>query len=192
MDHAQFLDAFDGYYGEGERYRAFGAEDERRLEDLPAILRELFRRDGLCSYKKQQIWTCDPDEWTEAGRLWLPDHDNPQVFGRTSFGDLFLWSNGRCWLVSVHASVVTPMIQKAEFFLAITLTDKRLWREAGLAGNTRRAKKAAGLLAPDEIYLWVPALALGGSKSDSEIVKSKALEGLQMLRGLQEPLMQPG
>jgi hypothetical protein len=176
---------FDGDYKKDRTVRPFDEASQERLGGrLPEPLLALLRRDGFASYEKQLLWTCDPDEWNGPAKPWFPSA-GAEVFMRTAFGHLFLWDGQYCWFASPPGGQVTFAVDGMDWFLARWITPKDVLAEAGITRDTKRARKEAGELEPDEIFLWVPALALGGSQFDSAIDKGKASVGLNLLAGLQ-------
>jgi hypothetical protein len=73
------------------------------------------------------------------------------------------------------------------FFFDLTLPSdfaKEYWKD-GLDGSmTRKATKKLGPLAPDEMFTWEPALALGGSRKPENLAKVKLSQQLSFLSQL--------
>ncbi|MBI1762149.1 MAG: DUF1851 domain-containing protein [Acidobacteria bacterium] len=176
-----FLQAF----GPGECYRDYSAADEARLgERIPPVMREILSKEGWCSYKEQVLWLCDPDDWRNAAAAWFANSPHAQVLARTAIGDLFVWDEGVFWFVMVHESLIMMTVGDADRFFSRMLTASDFAPQTYLPGLVRKARKKAGALAWDEMYTYVPALALGGSESSSRIERVKALEALSMLADL--------
>jgi hypothetical protein len=151
---AGFLKAF----GPGVQYRKYGKADDTRLADrIPGVMREILQTNGWCSYKEQVLWICDPDDWQAAGRAWF---------------------------AMVHESIVMGTVDDADWFYSRTLTAKDFAPQTYLPDRIGVARKATGPLQWDEMYTYVPALALGGSPTSSRIERVKALEALTLLAGL--------
>lgn len=177
----QFLKTF----GPGVTYRKYGDDDDARLaKRIPEVMREILKKQGWCSYKEQVLWLCDPDDWKPAVRAWFPDAKGAQVFLRTGFGDLCVWDGELFWFVLVHESMAMGTVDDGDWFFSQTITSKGLAPQTYLPERVGAARRVAGSLHWDEMYTYVPALALGGDPSSSRIEKVKAQEALTMLAGL--------
>src|SRR5262245_45922593 len=86
-----FGEEFRAAYRQGEQYRAFGPEEQRRLEHLvPEFLRELWRSDGWAGYRNGLLWTVDPQEFQPIVNVWNLPGTPPIAVARTAFGSLYL------------------------------------------------------------------------------------------------------
>jgi hypothetical protein len=172
-------------FGVGEQYRPYSDEDDARLSGrIPSVMRQILKQDGWCSYKEQVLWLCDPDDWDAAARAWFPEAERPQVFARSAFGDLFVWDGELFRYVMVHDSLVMTSVPDGDWFFTRVLTAPDFAPQTHLPVAVRDARAKAGRLAWDEMYAYVPALALGGSEETSRIERVKALEALSMLSQL--------
>ena len=157
----------------------------RLAKRIPAVMREILKKEGWCSYKEQVLWLTDPDDWTVSARAWFSDTaDARQVFVRTAFGDLFVWDGQVYWYAMVHESIVARSDDDPNWFFSRTLPDKGFAPNTHLPPRVKAARKVAGSLEWDEMYAYVPALALGGSEKTSRIDRVKAREALVLLAGL--------
>jgi len=128
------------------------------------------------------FWMCDPDDWTPSARAWLPESPSPQVLGRSAFGDLFVLDEG-IWVPLPHQSAILRSVSDLNWFFGETLTSKTGMLQRELP-QLRAARAAAGPLEWDEMYTYVPALALGGSEKTSKVERAKAREQLVILSQL--------
>jgi hypothetical protein len=168
----------------GTRYREYTASDDERLKGrIPAAVRLLLQRDGFSSYRDQIFWLCDPDDWTAVPPAWFPDVPNAQVLARSSFGDLFVFGESM-WMAMVHEAGTMPSARDPSWFFAETVTSKGMFILDDIPKMTKAARQAAGSLAWNEIYTYVPALALGGNRETSAIERVKAPEQLVILSQL--------
>jgi hypothetical protein len=175
-----FMKAFDP----GESYRQMTERDRERLARVPSVLLEIVARDGWCSYKRQVLWTCDPDDWKDAARAWFPDAQEPQVLARTAFGDLIVWDQEWMWLALVHDAVAMKLIDDPAWFFEWSATSSDFTTQKDLPRRVKAARESAGTLEWDEMYTYVPALALGGSEDTSRVDRVKAREALSILASL--------
>jgi len=177
------LESFQKAFRSGARYREYTqADDDRLAGRIPEVMRMILRKDGWCSYRDQIFWTCDPDDWTPAARAWFPKSQSPQVLGRSSFGDLFVLDED-FWLTLPHQSVIMMSTDDSNWFFGRTVTSKTFMLQTELSEH-RAARAKAGPLEWDEMYTYVPALALGGSVKTSKVERVKAREQLVILSQL--------
>lgn len=172
-------------FGSGVPYRNYSETDDVRLSDrIPNAMREILQSEGWCSYKNQVFWICDPDQWQVAANAWFPQSKNTQVLARTAFGDIFVWDGEMFWFVMVHDSIVSRTVDDSDWFFSRMLTAKDFALNSHLPGRVKAACKKSGPLEWDEMYTYVPALALGGSEASSQIKRVKAIEAIVFLAGL--------
>lgn len=189
------LKAFSKKFGSGDQYRPYTAKDEKRLRDrIPEVMQMLLKRDGWCSYRDQLLWLCDPDDWMAAGRAWVPEATAPpEVLARSAFGDLFVLDNTpkkvkgyhysrTFWTVLACYSDVLTGTDDPNWFFGRTLTSEDM--VVADRSIVRAARASAGALSWDEMYTFVPALALGGSVESSKVERVKAREQLVILSQL--------
>ncbi len=179
---AAALKAFDRHFPRDPGPRAPGGA---AAAGAPPAIAALLLRDGLGSYAGQVLWTCDPAQWAAAAQRWLPGRARADTYLRTAFGDLFIWDGEMFWFAMVHEGLVAGSVDDDAWFLSRTLAPQGLpMLHQGLPARVARARAAVGELAADEMYAFVPALALGGSEQDSRIERVHALEHLAMLASL--------
>lgn len=171
---------------------------------VPDRLLEYWRAYGFAGYGKGIFWITDPDEYAEALNAWLYGtefygKDHYYVIGRSAFGNLTLWGTktGRSLTINCAWAMIFP-------------TDKSRWMREGKADSListwlsgmsvdypneaddkgiplfDRAVKLLGPLNYDEMYGFVPALALGGSCRLEHLQKVNAAEHLLFLAQLGE------
>ena len=202
---------FDNFYN----YQGFGpAHDAQPVRPeayqqyrgvLPDTLLEYWETYGWCGFGQGLLWLVDPAEYAGVLEAWLGDtplwaRDEYYVFARSAFGALLVW--GRTSGPSVDIYPARGMIfptdctekikdrgpdrQLQLFFSA--LSKRRVdERDEDEQPMFERALRALGPLQPDEVYGFVPALALGGRQRVENLQKVKALEHIAMLREFSEP-----
>jgi hypothetical protein len=106
------------------------------------------------------------------------------VLGRSSFGELFVLDE-IFWLTLPHQSVSMMSTDDSDWFFGRTVTSKTFMLQAELPRH-RAARTEAGPLEPDQMYTYVPALALGGSEETSNVERVKAIEQLVILSQMAE------
>lgn len=171
---------------------------------IPDKLLEYWRAYGFAGYGKGIFWITDPDDYAEALNAWLYGtefygKDHYYVIGRSAFGNLTLWGTktGRSLTINCAWAMIFP-------------TDKSRWMREGKADSListwlsgmsvdypnetddkgiplfDRAVELLGPLNHDEMYGFVPALALGGPCRLDHLKKVNAAEHLLFLAQLGE------
>lgn len=185
-DYPDFGDKFHSNFGQPDRYREFTPADRDRLNGrLPDPFLDFLQRDGFASFKRQSLWLCDPDDMLVAKTAWLKDFTRGEIFMRTAFGDFFFWDGEQCWSCLVHVSAIMYAAHNITWFLAESLSFKPFLRSIGVPGFTDRGRKEQGPLQSDEVYIWTPALAVGGHSKTSKIEKGNMAVALDLLSQLQ-------
>jgi hypothetical protein len=179
------IEYFRACFGEGDCYKQFSSHDAQRLEArISPLMQEILVSDGWSSYRDQVLWLCDPDEWLDVAKLWFGPSKNLTPIARSAFGDLYVWDDEWIWNVRVHESVVMRLIDNVDWFLSQTITSDDFATQTHLKHRTANAFKSEGAIAYDEMYTYVPSIALGGDQESSDISIVKAYEGISILAGL--------
>jgi hypothetical protein len=171
---------------------------------LPDQLLKYWELYGFSGYGKGLFWLVDPDEYEPALEAWIGDtpfmeKDAYYVIARSAFGELFLWGtkSGPSVKIKCNWGMLFPTdrtekikIGQADFLarMFFEVKDKPSLDQKDHLEKPlfERALKALGSLAPDEMYGFEPALALGGTADIKNLRKVKAVEHLVMLAQLGE------
>lgn len=171
---------------------------------LPDQLLTYWREFGWSGYASGLFWTVDPDEYEPVLDAWLGDtpfveRDALYVVARTAFGQIFIWGEkgGQCLDVRSLWGMIFPTDDSSRVaqggadrlvrYFFSTLEKSSLDQKDHLDKPLfERALKKLGPLAPDEMYGFEPALALGGTADLKNLRKVKAVEHLVMLAQLGE------
>ena len=191
MELETYLEDFHATLGKPTQYAAFTNANRRRLDSrLPEAVLNLLAIDGFAHYKRQSLWTCDPDEMIAAREIWLKDFPRAEIFMRTAFGDFFFWDGEYCLSALVHVGAIM-FGGEPSWFVGKMFGSAPLRKSIGIPGFTDKARKACGPIEPDEVYIWVPELALGGSSMSSAVEIGKLDVALDILSQIQPISVQP-
>jgi hypothetical protein len=161
---------------------------------LPDQLLAYWEEYGWCGYGDGLFWTVNPQEYEPALEAWIGEtpfmeQDAYHVIARSAFGLLYLWGEktggtlrlfapASCCFASAADNDVDRDFEMRVFFGS-------LWRDTNdVEGLFAPALKQLGRLAHDEMYGFVPALALGGALTLANLQKVKAVEHLVILAQL--------
>lgn len=181
------------------------AQIEKYRGKLPDQLLKYWGLYGWSGYAKGLFWTVNPEDYEPVVQAWLAgseflDEEDHHVIARGAFGDLYLWGekSGQNLTISVPWARIYPHDQReqikagrADLLLKILFSgmnksdvDFEDYLEQPLFD---RAVQKLGPLAPDEMYGFQPALALGGRADIKFLHKVKAVEHLILLAQLHPP-----
>ncbi|AQS36048.1 hypothetical protein Sps_00856 [Shewanella psychrophila] len=176
---------------------------------LPAHLSEYWQEYGFCGWGKGIFWTVNPDDYKDILTQWLSGTsfeqreldgiDKYYVIGRSAFGRLFIWgeTSGQSIKIDTNFGMLLPADETKklkergqertiDLFFAVKTKDDM--EEEDLDENPLfdRAMAKLGPLEADEMYGFVPALALGGAPQLENLQKVKVIEHLSFLADLGE------
>lgn len=203
----KYFDSFLNYGGFGPKIRKREVPDSSLLKyrgKLPQKLIEYWSIHGWCGYAKGLFWTVDPTEYQPAVDAWLSGTpfagtDNYHMIAMSAFGKMFIWGEETGPSITIH----TPYAQIYPTDCSDALARRGHDLQMQLFFSTKkgatldltdddgqplfqRAYERLGVLAADEMYGFVPALALGGRNRIKNLQKVKAVEHLVMLADLGE------
>jgi hypothetical protein len=162
---------------------------------LPDSILGYWQEHGWCGYADGLFWTVDPEDYEPALQSWLGntqfmETDAYHVIARTAFGHLLFWGERTgpslqlfapgAYAVSMKPATGDMCLEGRMFF---SVQEKAPYDFGNLFAP---ALKKLGPLKPDEMYGFVPALALGGPATLDHLRKVKAVEHLVLLAQLSE------
>ncbi len=168
---------------------------ERFRGKLPDQLLSYWQEHGWCGYADGLFWTVDPEEYEPVLDAWIGgtpfmEEDAQHIVARGAFGDLYFWGERTGYSLNLSApyALALPITgrtgslnQRAQRFFSSCDRD-----ENDLDGLFAPALKKLGRLRHDEMYGFVPALALGGPADLAHLQKVKAVEHLVILAQLSD------
>ncbi|MCS6210084.1 GAD-like domain-containing protein [Shewanella baltica] len=173
-------------------------------DKLPARLLEYWQEYGFSGWGEGIFWTVNPADYSEILDLWLTGtpfvgKDKYYVIGRSAFGRLFVWgeTSGQSIKINPSYGMLLPSDEtenlkqrgsERTIDLFFACKSKSTMEEEDTEGKPlfERAMEKLGPLEADEMYAFVPALALGGAPKLENLQKVKALEHLAFLAELGE------
>jgi len=162
---------------------------------LPEQLLDYWDEHGWCGYADGLFWTVNPQDYEPALEAWIGDtpfmeKDAYHLIARSAFGTLYFWGERTGFAMKLFApgSYVLPrspnavaLEKQVQMFFAFRDRD-----ENDFADLFAPAVKKLGRLEHDEMYGFIPALALGGPSTLDHLQKVKAVEHLVFLAQLSE------
>lgn len=168
---------------------------ERFRGKLPDSILGYWQEHGWCGYADGLFWTVDPEEYEPALQAWLGntsfmEADAYHVIARTAFGHLLFWGERtgpslQLFAPGAYAVTMKPAVgdMELEGRMFFSVQDRKSYDFGSLLAP---ALKKLGRLEHDEMYGFVPALALGGPATLDHLQKVKAVEHLVILAQLSE------
>ncbi|CAM3557788.1 glutamyl-tRNA amidotransferase [Pseudomonas floridensis] len=162
---------------------------------LPRQLLDYWAEHGWCGYANGLFWTVNPYEYERVLEHWLADIEGFQsgtyhVIARSAFGLLYVWGEQEGYCMTISSCLARYSIRKSMFAvdnldLGVQAFFASLIIESNdFDGLFKPALKRLGALENDEIYGFVPALALGGPIELNNLQKVKVIEHLEFLSQL--------
>lgn len=170
---------------------------ERYRGKLPDQLLAYWQEHGWSGYADGLFWTVNPEEYEPVLDAWidetpLMEEDAYHLIARGAFGDLCFFgerTGKKLHVVAVDATMMPPRAGAKDFNLGIRAffgSQNRAAYDINRSGGPlfAPALKKLGRLQHDEMYGFVPALALGGPATLDHLQKVKAVEHLVLLAQL--------
>ncbi|SFF82149.1 hypothetical protein SAMN05518865_10534 [Duganella sp. CF458] len=168
---------------------------ERFRGKLPKQLLAYWEEHGWCGYADGLFWTVDPQEYGPVLDAWIGstpfmEKDAYHIIARSAFGELYFWGERTCDSLTVFAPGAycfprESIFQNGDMNRGVrTFFSARDRDENNFDGTFSSARKKLGQLKHDEMYGFVPALALGGPATVTYLEKVKAVEHLVLLAQL--------
>ena len=191
-DFAFFIQQFGPGVGRVEVSESSIARYENRL---PEQLITYWKDHGWCAYGDGIFWTVNPEDYDQVLTQWLATselnvQDNLHVIARSAFGELYVWGERSGYCLDI-ASYIGRYSRRTSIFagdkldFGVRVFFSSMDPEHNDVGDLfAPAREKLGLLKADEMYGFVPALALGGSIMLESLQKVKTIEHLEFLSQL--------
>jgi hypothetical protein len=167
---------------------------------LPDKLLEYWQERGWGGYANGLFTIVNPEEYEPVLDAWIGetpymDKDAYHIIARSAFGKLYFWGerSGRTLMIDTVYSLAFPK----ENFQFLEKKDLELFMQCFFSGQDKESNDFENLFEPaikkyrsldyDEMFGFVPALAMGGKPELKFIEPVKAVEHLVMLAQM-EPL----
>lgn len=168
---------------------------DRYRGKLPDQLLAYWEDHGWCGYGKGLFWTVNPQEYEPVLEAWIGEtqfmeEDAYHIIARSAFGDLYFWGekNGACLEISAPDSLCiyqpSTMVGERMNFGVQAFFGSLFPDEIDFEDLFNPALKKLGRLKYDEMYGFVPAIALGGPTKVDNLQRVKAVEHLVILAQL--------
>ncbi|EPM49791.1 GAD-like domain-containing protein [Pseudomonas syringae] len=165
---------------------------ERYKNKLPEQLLKYWEDFGWCGYAEGLFWTVNPQDYESLLNTWLAGteafkSDNYHVIARSAFGELYLWGEKSADSLSITSYLSRYSTNNSvfagknlDFGVKVFFSSMQL-EHNDLDSLFKPALKSLGPLKADEMYGFVPALALGGPVALKNLQKVKTIEHLAFL-----------
>ncbi|WP_122709555.1 GAD-like domain-containing protein [Pseudomonas viridiflava] len=162
---------------------------------LPAQLLQYWESYGWCGYANGLFWNVNPQDYEPTLERWLvgtgfSELDKYYVIARSAFGQIYLWGEDTANSLSVSSclsrySYIPSVLSREKFDFGTRLSFSTMQPERNDVDHLfELALKKLGPLKADEMYGFVPALALGGPMELKNLQKVKTIEHLEFLSQL--------
>ena len=172
---------------------------------LPDALLTYWKAMGWAGFGNGLLWLVDPREYADVLNAWMHatdfySKDRYHVFARGALGELHVWGErtGPCLHINAPYSMIFPSDDSADMALGKADLLLQTWlivcekdafdmEDDGDKPLFERAVKLLGRPGPDEMFGFVPALALGGPCRLDHLQKVNAVEHLMFLAQVHPP-----
>lgn len=191
-DFAFFLEKFGPAI---EHHAVPEASIAKYKNKLPEQLLQYWSLYGWCGYASGLFWSVNPQDYDQLLNRWLattPLHqrDNYRVIARSAFGILYVWGENSGYCLTLN-SYISRYSGRTSIFTGEKLNfgvraffSSMIAEYNDLDDLFKPALKSLGPLKSDEMYGFVPALALGGQMELKNLQKVKTIEHLTFLSQL--------
>ena len=173
----KFINAFLEEYKPDEKLKK---PDEKILEfgkkTLPKEVIKLWNDYGFGNYGNGMIKIVDPRDYMGSFYKWIGKEDfNKIPIVITAFGDIFFYdrTNGTISFLDIHYRQI-DVCTKYQMFFDKFLVDEKIRLSILRENLFDEALKKIGKLADNEIYMFVPALIIGGTETTENMKKGDA------------------
>lgn len=186
MSDFDTFEYFEQKFGEGERYDSVSPSRLENIQSsgLPNFFVEHIKMKGLRQYGNGLWWLLDPLALEEDVAA-LADLKSPLPVLRSSFGCFIAGAHGEYYSINPHSGSCRSVGKDLGLFMNATLTDDYALHDMYFLYQHQHAEEHLGRLLSDEMYTFVPALRLGGSRNYEAIHRVKMREQLSFLAQLE-------
>jgi hypothetical protein len=160
---------------------------EKYKDRLPDYVLDIWKNYGLCSYSDGFIFLTSPEPFNKILEIYFGKNHSYTVFCHTSFGDLLIWDTQSPSVISldVHSGQGVRMVADGDIdaFFTFGINNDRFYKIHRYDLHLKAVEKF-GQLEPDQVFAFVPALALGGSEKLENIKVSQLREYLAIIAEL--------
>jgi hypothetical protein len=154
---------------------------------LPEYMIEVWKRFGFGSYAKGLLFVTSPEPFDSVLEIYFGKEHPYTVISRTSFGDLLLWDKDQPSVIIFDSEIGrgTRMVSDGNIngFFKYGMDDDEIYETLNYDLHLEAIKKF-GQLEEDQVFAFVPALALGGSEKLENIRVSQLREYLAIIADL--------
>jgi hypothetical protein len=151
---------------------------------LPTDLLNAWTDLGWGGFGNGKLWLTDPAELEFALDLFLQEPEGAIAFARTGFGNVYYLRGNDVKLIDVHYGKQYEVVNIEGFFSSYVLSEEASYDDM-MADLYDEAVLRLGAPSPNEMFAFVPALALGGGEPSIDLVQRMAWrEHLAILAGI--------
>jgi len=185
----QYLESFIETFKPGDNLRKPDEETLKKAEEsvLPKELIALWKNYGFGNYGNGIIKVINPFEYASSLYTWLGGEDeNKLPIFITGFGDILYYrkitdEDEDVSLLDIHYRSIDVCTYSFIEFIKFFIVDEEIYEEMLKKPLFTEALEKLGELSEKEIYLFAPALAIGGQEDVKFVKKGDAITQQQLL-----------
>jgi hypothetical protein len=160
---------------------------EKYKERLPEYMIQVWKTFGFGSYADGLFFITSPEPFEKILEIYFGKDHSHTVICRSSFGDLMIWDNEQPSIISLDSSMGrgSRMADDGNIngFFKYTMDNDRIYKIHNYDLHLKAIEKF-GQLEEDQVFAFVPALALGGAEKLENIKVSQLREYLAIIAEL--------
>jgi hypothetical protein len=151
---------------------------------LPEFLINEWKERGFSSYLNGLLITTNPEDYYEIMKGWASEPENCHVVMRTAFGSLYYFKEDEYHYISVIHNLSSNLKKRLDFIIKYILNNKESQKNILHKDIYDKVYKRLGAPNYNEVYAFVPAIAIGGDYNPDNVKKVKLKEHLAFLQQL--------
>jgi hypothetical protein len=185
MDVFKSFESFEQKFGKGLRYSSVSDETAARLREkgLPDFYLDYVQTNGLKQFKDGFWWFVDPFSLSEDLAPFTNSKETLPII-RNAFGCFITSVGGSYYHVNIHTKNFGLLGDELGLVFNFTLVDDYALRDMFFGQLFPEALHRLGMVEVDQIYMFVPALALGGEPKAENLQVGKMREHMHLLAEL--------
>lgn len=157
---------------------------EKYRNVLPEFIIDEWTKRNLASYMGGLLQTTNPMDYYDTMSDWTEDANECHVLMRSAFGMLYYLKNEKYYSLDVHDGYISDLQNNFKFVIEFSLKNKDYQNDVLLKKLYQKAVKIHKVPNYDEVFAFVPAIAIGGAYEVENIQLCNLWEHLSFLSQL--------
>jgi len=157
----------------------------KQFENIfPDFVIEEWKTRGFANYMNGLLITTNPNDYYDIIEDWVEEPQKCHVIMRTAFGSFYYLKGDTFYSKSVVHNLSSDLRKRFDLIIEFSLCNKGNQKNILYKEIYDKAVKRLGAPKYDEVFAFVPAIALGGNYNPDTIQKVQLKEHLSILAQL--------